>query len=273
MKQYPTLLSIAGSDPIGGAGIQADIKTASALGVYAMTAITAITVQNTTGVKGFQIVDPKVIEGQLQAIISDVYPDAVKIGMIPDARTAEIIADFLEKYSFKCVVVDPVMVATSGDSLSEPETLPILKQRIIPKATIITPNLPEAEVLSGKVIRNSEEYTKIAEDIISRLGPKSVLIKGGHAAENGVMTDLFLYQENDRRIEIDFPHPEIITVNTHGTGCTLSSAIASFTALDYDLPAAVKSGIEFLQTALDEGSLYKFGNGHGPVNHLFRNSI
>lgn len=264
------MLTIAGSDSIGGAGIQADIKTASALGVYAMSAITAVTAQNTCGVKCFEAVSPDMVRAQLDAIASDVMPDSVKIGMIPDKACAEVIADFLDRYSFKGVVLDPVMVATSGDSLSEPETLPVLKSRILPHADVVTPNIPEAEIISSMIVRNSSDYEKVAGLIIDEYGTKSVLVKGGHNPEAGIMTDLFLMKDESRRIQLEFPHPEIQTCNTHGTGCTLSSAIASFIALGMDIPSAVKSGIDFLQIALDEGSLYKFGAGHGPVNHIFK---
>jgi len=268
-KHYSTILSIAGSDSIGGAGIQADIKTASALGVYAMTAITAVTAQNTNGVRAVQVVSPEILKAQLDAISSDVMPDAVKLGMIPNGIAANIIADFLETYKFENLIVDPVMVATSGDSLSEPGTLAVIKNRVLPLATVVTPNIPEAEAITGEIIRTSLQYSAIAEHIISKYGSKGVLVKGGHLPEDNIMTDIFIMQDAGKRVELQFPHPEIITRNTHGTGCTLSSAIASFAAMGKPIPMAVKMGIEFLHTAIDEGSMYEFGSGHGPVNHMF----
>lgn len=270
IKHYPTILSIAGSDSIGGAGIQADIKTASALGVYAMTAITAVTAQNTSGVSMIQKISPDVLKGQLEAIVSDINPDAVKIGMIPDRDSALVISEFLNGHKFKAVVVDPVMVATSGDSLSEKGSLEILEQGILPYASVVTPNIPECETLSGKILRSSDDFPSAAEKIMAETGCGSVLVKGGHNAENGVMTDYFLMKNGNKRMEMIFPHPEVRTKNTHGTGCTLSSAISSYLALGYDLLSSVRYGIDFIQTALSEGADYEIGNGHGAVNHLFR---
>ena len=269
-KKYPTVLSIAGSDSIGGAGIQADIKTATSLGVYSMTAVTAVTIQNTLGVAGFHTVPPEVLRGQLDAIVNDVYPDIVKVGMIPDRKSAEIIAEFFDMHKFKGVVIDPVLVATSGDSLSEDSTMDILNARIIPHATLVTPNIPESEALTGEVIRNRDMYPAVAEKIIKETGCRSVLVKGGLNPENGVVTAFFVMQDGSKRMEMEFPHPEITTMNTHGTGCTLSSAIASYMAKGFDLLSAVRYGIEFLQEALDEGSVYEIGKGHGGVNHMFK---
>lgn len=262
------MLSIAGSDPSGGAGIQADIKTACALGVYAMTAITAVTAQNTCGVRGFEPVSPAMLENQLSAIEDDVLPDVVKVGMLPDSRSVEIVASFLERHTDIPAVIDPVLVATSGDSLSSGDTLGVMRERLFPHATLLTPNIPEAESISGAVIRGADSFPAVAEQIIDSFGCHAVLLKGGHGGGD-ILTDFFLAKSAGKRMELEFPHPKIMTRNTHGTGCTLSSAIASLIAVGKSLPEAVRDGIAFLHDALSEGSLIEFGKGHGPVNHIF----
>lgn len=268
MKKYPTVLSIAGSDSIGGAGIQADIKTCCSIGAYAMTAITALTAQNTKGVKRVLATPADMLRAQLNAIITDVKPDAIKIGMIPNEECAAVIADFLEKYLPTNVVVDPVMVATSGDSLSSSKSIKVLKERILPFATIVTPNLPETQELTGISIFQRGDMTAAAEKIIEDFGCNAVLIKGGHFEDKQkLLTDFFLTHD---RLCIPFVHQRIDTINTHGTGCSLSSAIASFLARGQILKYAVKDALRWEYRAILRGAIYKFGKGHGPLNHIFK---
>lgn len=223
---YNTVLIIAGSDSIGGAGIQADIKTCTAHGVYAMTAITAVTAQNTCGVNSFEPVGGRLLRGQLDAVLSDVTPDAVKVGMLPDSDSVNIVAEAIEHYGLTHVVVDPVIVSTSGDHLSSSGALEAMKERLFPLAEIITPNIPEAIAISGMEIATEEDCINVADCIIRQCGCNSVLVKGGHA--QGVMlTDFLVNAANDDSGILRFTNPRIDTVNTHGTGCTLSSAIAS----------------------------------------------
>ncbi len=253
-------LSIAGSDSSGGAGIQADIKTMSAHGIYAMTAITALTAQNTTGVTDILEVSPAFLSAQLDAVFTDIFPDAVKIGMIPGAELIRTAAERLRYYGARHIVVDPVMVATSGSRLMREEALGALKNDLLPLADVVTPNIPEAEVLSGISIASPEDMALAAESIGKRHGC-AVLCKGGHNIgdandvlwKNGTLT--WFYGKR-----IDNP-------NTHGTGCTLSSAIASGLAKGYDLETAVKRAKEYISGAL--AAMLDLGRGSGPMNHLF----
>lgn len=261
--RYHTMLSIAGSDPSGGAGIQADIKTASALGVYAMTAITAVTSQNTLGVRGFEAVSLSMLRSQLEAVVEDIRPDAVKIGMIPAAGHVEVIADVIRRYDLRNVVLDPVLVATSGDSLSGGDTVEVLLTLLAPLAAVITPNLPEAKALTGLPVSTPREIL-VAAHRLRLAGAQGVLIKGGHGGDDEIIDYYIDRDHNDRLV-----HARIETRNTHGTGCTLSSAIASFLALGYGAEAAVVRGVEWLQGAIRSGAEYVAGSGHGPVNHLY----
>lgn len=265
---YHTMLTIAGSDSIGGAGIQADIKTATSLGVYAMSAVTAVTAQNTSRVLAVDPVSPRMLRLQLEAVMADVRPDAVKIGMIPGEEHARAIAEFLERYTPENVVLDPVMAATAGTRFSSPEAIGIVKSRIIPAVTLVTPNIPEAEALSGLKISNMAEAAKVAQLLRKWSQCRAVLLKGGHLPENGCMTDLLATAGGIRR----YTHSAVSTGNTHGTGCTLSSAIACYLALGHSLDAAVDSGISYLQEALSAGADMAFGrsSGYGPVNHLYK---
>ena len=255
-----TALTIAGSDSSGGAGIQADIKTMAANGVFAMSAITALTAQNTTGVTGIFETTPEFLAAQLDAVFTDIYPDAVKIGMVSSAPLIRTIAERLRFYAAKHIVVDPVMVATSGARLISPDAVETLKKELLPLATVLTPNIPEAEILSGRAIADEDEMTDAAKFIGETYGC-AVLCKGGHSVSDA--NDL-LYAHGKfewfRGRRIDNP-------NTHGTGCTLSSAIAANLAKGYDLPASVKRAKDYISGALS--AMLDLGAGSGPMNHAF----
>lgn len=253
-------LSIAGSDSSGGAGIQADIKTMTMNGVYAMTAITALTAQNTMGVTGIFEVTPKFLEQQLDAVFEDIYPDAVKIGMVSSAELIKVIAHRLKYYNAKNIVVDPVMVATSGTKLIQTEAVTTLTEELLPFATLVTPNIPEAEILSGMSIFDKEDMVKAAK-VISDIYECAVLLKGGHSINDA--NDL-LYADGVCRW---FVGKRIENQNTHGTGCTLSSAIASNLAKGYDLETSVCRAKDYISGAL--GAMLDLGKGSGPMNHAF----
>ena len=255
-----TALTIAGSDSSGGAGIQADIKTMMANGVYAMSAITALTAQNTTGVTGIMEVTPEFLAKVLDAIFTDIYPDAVKTGMVASVGLIETIADKLTEYKARNIVVDPVMVATSGAKLISDDAVEVLKNRLMPLATLITPNIPESEVLSGMEIKTEEDMIKAAEYISRELGC-AVLCKGGHKVNDA--NDL-LYRDGGY---VWFKGKRIDNPNTHGTGCTLSSAIASNLAKGQSLDDAVLHAKNYISGALAAG--LDLGHGSGPMNHGF----
>lgn len=267
MKRYVTALTIAGSDPSGGAGIQADLKTFSALGVYGATAITAVTVQNTQSVKYVHKLPAQVVYDQIVAVMEDVTVDAVKIGMVNDAETLDAIVRALTAYRPKYLVVDPVMVSTSGCALMQPDALAIMKERLLPMADLVTPNLPEAWTLAG-----TDTSVDDAAQAILRLGVKALLIKGGHA-EGKVKTDyLYIYKgEGVKRVE--FTAETIDTPNTHGTGCTLSSAIAALLARGNGLEDAVRQAKGYLTEALKAGAGVHVGRGHGPVCHFYADRV
>ncbi len=255
------VLTIAGSDCSGGAGIQADIKTICAHNMYAMSAITALTAQNTTGVYGILESTPDFLEKQLDCIFNDIVPDAVKVGMVSSSALIKVIADKLIQYHVKNVVVDPVMVSTSGSKLLQDDASNVLIQRLLPLATVITPNIPEAEVLSKIKITSEKAMLEAAEKIAPSCGG-AVLIKGGHFANTA---DDLLYDHGRcywyRGKHIDNP-------NTHGTGCTLSSAIACGLAAERTLPESVQLAKEYITGALEAG--LNLGKGSGPLNHLYR---
>ena len=255
-----TALTIAGSDSSGGAGIQADIKTMTANGVYAMSAITALTAQNTTGVTGIMEVTPEFLSLQLEAIFTDIYPDAVKTGMVSSGELIKTISSTLKKYNAKNIVVDPVMVATSGAKLISDEAIEILKAELLPLATVITPNIPEAEVLSGMTIKNEEDMIKAAKAIYEKFNC-NVLLKGGHQINDA--NDL-LYRDGGY---VWFKGKRIDNPNTHGTGCTLSSAIASNLAKGENLDDAVKHAKEYISGAL--AAMLDLGKGSGPLAHCY----
>lgn len=265
MKKYPCILSIAGSDCSGGAGIQADLKTISALGGYAATAITAITVQNTTGVRAIHPVPPIYVRGQIEVVMKDIRPEAVKIGMINDIEIVKVIASCLRKYKPRYVVFDPVMVSTSGHKLIEEDAISALTEELIPLSDLITPNLSEAEVLTGQGIYNVEEM-KIAASELLKLGCGAVLLKGGHL-DGGKMCDVL--QISGEKEPHLFTSDKIESKNTHGTGCTLSSATATFLALGCDMPQAVERAKEYVTGSIKAGKDIYIGEGHGPLNHFY----
>ncbi|MGN1192067.1 MAG: bifunctional hydroxymethylpyrimidine kinase/phosphomethylpyrimidine kinase [Dorea sp.] len=255
-----TALTIAGSDSSGGAGIQADIKTMITNGVYAMSAITALTAQNTTGVTGIMEVTPDFLEDQLDNIFTDIYPDAVKIGMVSSSELIKMIAKKLKSYNAKNIVVDPVMVATSGSKLISDEAIATLKEYLLPMAAVLTPNIPETEVLSGMSVTSEEDMIKAAK-YISETYHCAVLCKGGHQLNDA--NDL-LYRGGSYKW---FYGKRINNPNTHGTGCTLSSAIASNLAKGYDLDTSVERAKDYISGAL--GAMLDLGAGSGPMNHGF----
>ncbi len=263
-RQYKRVLTIAGSDSGGGAGIQADIKTISACGCYAMSAITAITVQNTTGVSGVYPVPPEAVSGQIIAVLDDIGTDAVKIGMLYSSEIIMAVKDALEKYRIKNIVLDPVMVAASGDKLLQDEAIETLKKELIPLARVITPNIPEAGILLGEKIQ-SNNMTAMAVKL-SMNKSVSVLLKGGHLTGND-LTDIFYNAEDDSVIELK--SKRIVTSNNHGTGRTLSSAVASFLAKGLPLNDAVQNARDYIYQAIVNGAEYTLGKGHGPVHHFY----
>ena len=256
-----TALSIAGSDSGGGAGIQADIKTMEANGVYAMTAITALTAQNTTGVTGILEVTPEFLGAQLDAVFTDIFPDAVKIGMVSSPELIQKIGEKLRQYQPRHIVVDPVMVATSGSSLIRTEALDTLCSVLLPLAEVVTPNIPEAEILSGMTIHRPEDMERAAEKIGREYGC-NVLCKGGHSLNDA--NDYLWSPEGGKW----FRGRKIDNPNTHGTGCTLSSAIASNLAKGRSLEEAVAAAKEYLSGALEDG--LNLGKGSGPLNHIYK---
>jgi hydroxymethylpyrimidine/phosphomethylpyrimidine kinase len=255
-----TALTIAGSDSCGGAGIQADIKTMTAHGVYAMSAITALTAQNTTGVTGIMEVTPEFLAAQLEAVFTDILPDAVKIGMVSSAGLIKTIAEKLRKYRAQNIVIDPVMVATSGARLICEDAVDALKENLLPLAVLLTPNIPEAEVLSGIEIRTTDDMIAAAGQISDQYRI-AVLCKGGHRLNDA--NDL-LYTAGSYRW---FVGKRIENPNTHGTGCTLSSAIASNLAKGYDLVTAIEKSKAYLSGTLE--AMLDLGKGSGPLNHVF----
>ena len=263
MKPKSKILIIAGSDSSGGAGIQADIKTVTALGSYAMTAITAITVQNTTGVSSVVPVQAKEIEKQILFTCKDIRPDAIKIGMLHSSEVIISVVKALKKVKVSKIILDPVMIAKGGAKLINQRAIKTLKEKLIRKAYLITPNIPEAETLTKIKIRNLED-TIYAANTLLKLGANNVLIKGGHR-NTKYMQDVLL---NRKEIKI-FKNKKIKTKNTHGTGCTLSSAIATFLSCGKSLKKSCELGTKYVNQAI--GSNINYGKGHGPINHL--NSI
>ena len=255
-----TALSIAGSDSSGGAGIQADIKTMTANGVYAMTAVTALTAQNTTGVTDILEVTPAFLSAQLDAVFTDIFPDAVKIGMVSSAELIAVIADKLRQYGARRIVVDPVMVATSGSKLLRDDAIDALRRELLPLATVLTPNIPEAEILAGMEIRSPADMETAARTIYETYGC-AVLCKGGHDLNDA--NDL-LWKDG---AGVWFKGRRIDNPNTHGTGCTLSSAIASNLAKGLPLEEAVRRAKDYISGAL--AAMLDLGKGRGPMNHLF----
>ena len=255
-----TALSIAGSDSSGGAGIQADIKTMTMNGVYAMSVITALTSQNTVGVRAIMESTPEFLKDQIDAVFEDIFPDAVKIGMVSSAELIKVIAERLAYYKAKNVVIDPVMVATSGSELMKTDAISVLTKELLPLATLVTPNIPEAEILSGQGIHTKEDLLSVAKYIGDSYGC-AVLLKGGHSLSDA--NDL-LYSNRQFKW---FCGKRIDNPNTHGTGCTLSSAIASNLAKGYDLESSIQRAKDYISGAL--AAMLDLGQGSGPMNHAF----
>lgn len=255
-----TALSIAGSDSSGGAGIQADLKTMTMNGVFGMSAVTALTAQNTTGVTGIMEVTPEFLKQQLEAVFEDIFPDAVKIGMVSNGELIRVIGECLKKYGVRNIVADPVMVATSGSKLMKTEAIAILQKEILPLADLVTPNIPEAEILAGISIKSVEDMKRAAK-IIGDAHGCAVLVKGGHSLNDA--NDL-LYQKGVYRW---FEGKRINNPNTHGTGCTLSSAIAANLAKGFSMENSVERAKEYISGALE--AMLDLGKGSGPMNHGF----
>lgn len=264
----PIVLSIAGSDSGGGAGIQADIKTLSATGAYACTVVTALTAQNTLGVQGIHTVPPDFIRQQIDSVFSDLNVQAVKVGMLGDAATIECVAQAMKRYSPSTLVVDPVMVATSGDLLLAPEAVDTLKQQLLPLASLVTPNLYEAQVLlgdTGQPLPQSLQEMEVMAKRLGELNVEAVLLKGGHSGGD-TSVDVF-----SRMNSCDFyAARRVDTQNTHGTGCTLSAAIASYCAQGYDLEQAVSKSKSYVSEALIYADQLQVGAGSGPLHHFYK---
>lgn len=261
MKRYITCMTIAGSDPSGGAGIQADLKTFAALGCYGQAAITALTVQNTLGVKRSVAVDSQLLREQVEAVWQDVMPDAVKIGITATADIIRMLAELIEKWRPPFVVLDPVMISSSGHRLMDPDACTALRDRLMPVCHLITPNIPEAKALLGEQCMTPMEC--MAQTLSHQEGGAAVLVKGGHS--DGEPTDV-LYADGCIHT---FTAPRISTRNTHGTGCTLSSAIAAYHARGCSLPEAVAKAKSYLSAALEAGAMVYAGHGNGSMNHFF----
>ena len=264
-KTYQKVLTIAGSDSGGGAGIQADLKTVSAIGCYGLSVITALTAQNTRGVTGIHPVPPSFAAEQMAAVLSDIGADAVKIGMLYSAELIEVIAAELKRFEVARIVLDPVMVAQSGDKLLQEDAIQALKECLMPLADVVTPNIPEAEVLLDRRLEGSED-TRAAAKALSGYGSRSILIKGGHL-EDDSCTDWLYLADEDRHVRFDAPR--IASRNNHGTGCTLSSAIAAYRAKGCAIEEAVRQAKTYIQSAIQAGANYAIGKGHGPVHHFF----
>ena len=265
MKPKSKLLIIAGSDSSGGAGIQADIKTVTALGSYAMTAITAVTIQNTTGVKSIVSINPQEISNQIKFTSNDIRPDAIKIGMLHSTKVIRSVINSLNKIKVRKIVLDPVMVAKGGAKLISNNALNFLKSTLIKKVLIITPNIPEAEILTNMKIKTKEDMIIAAQKLVE-LGAKNTLIKGGHLKGN-IVYDVYVSKKD---IKI-FKNKRIKTKNTHGTGCTLSSAIATFLSCGKPVKKSCELGIKYVSLAIKSNPNY--GKGQGPINHLSSMSI
>jgi hydroxymethylpyrimidine/phosphomethylpyrimidine kinase len=260
LKPKSKILIIAGSDSSGGAGIQADIKTVTALGSYAMTAITAVTIQNTTGVKSIVSIEPKKISNQIEFTSKDIRPDAIKIGMLHSTEVIKSVIRSLDLIKVGKIILDPVMIAKGGAKLIDDNAVELLKNKLIKKVSLITPNIPEAEILTNTKIKTKEDMI-FAASILINLGAKNVFIKGGHLDSKGVQ-DIFV---NKKEIMV-INNKRITTSNTHGTGCTLSSAISTFFACGKTLKRSCELATKYVNNSIR--SNLNYGKGHGPINHL-----
>lgn len=264
--KYPVVLTIAGSDSGGGAGIQADLKTFSALGCFGTSVITALTAQNTLGVNSIHSVPSDFVKQQLEAVLTDIRPDAIKIGMVHTPELAFAIAEVLQQYKGIPVVLDPVMVATSGDKLIEDSTVNKIISELFPLATLVTPNMDEAAILSGIPVTGAEDMYE-AGKLILREGAHALLLKGGHLPGEEITSLLFLNREEQPGVLVS---ARVESNNTHGSGCTLSSAIAAFLARGADLYTAVLHANEYVYQAIAQGADVKLGSGSGPLNHFYK---
>ncbi len=260
--RYPRVLSIAGSDSGGGAGIQADLKAFSALGCFGMTAITALTAQNTLGVRAIHAVPLEMLDAQIDAVVEDIGVDAVKVGMLHSAPTVRAVAAAIDRHRLARVVLDPVMVATSGATLIDREAISVLVADMFPRAGVITPNLDEASLLVGRTLATEADMEAAARQLLV-MGARAVLLKGGHLA-GGTVSDLLLQAD---AAPLWLRGSRIPSANTHGTGCTLSSAIAAHLAQGLALPEAVKAARDYVRGALEAGAPVRTGDGSGPLNH------
>lgn len=260
--RYPRVLTIAGSDSGGGAGIQADLKTMSALGCFGMSAITALTAQNTTGVRAIHAVPPEMLTDQIDAVVEDIGVDAVKIGMLHAPDIVQAVANAIDKHQLRRVVLDPVMVATSGAVLIDNPAIQALVQLLFPRVDIITPNLDEAGLLVGRTLHNEHDMQQAAQQLLD-MGAPAVLLKGGHL-QGDTVSDLFITRTGHTQW---LRAPRIHSHNTHGTGCTLSSAMASHLALGHGLPEAIAQAHRYIRQALQSGASVRTGHGSGPLNH------
>ena len=270
-KSYPKVLSIAGSDSSGGAGIQADLKTFSALGVYGATAITAITAQNTQGVNSQFALDPQMVYDQIAAVMDDIEPSVVKIGMLSNTAIVEAVAKALHDYRPSFIVLDPVIVSSTGHRLLSIEAQETIKEKLIPIADLLTPNIPEMKALTDSSLSSLEEKKEAAQHLFN-LGAKAILLKGGHE-EGEIKKDYLFFNGQQSTVNgqqsLSFVSETILTKNVHGTGCTLSSAIAAFMARGFALEDAVREAKLYVTEAIRAGADVKIGHGFGPVNHSF----
>ena len=271
--QIPKVLTIAGSDSGGGAGIQADLKVITALGGYGMSVITAITAQNTLGVTAIQDIDLAVIEAQIDAVLNDIGADSVKIGMLASPEIVQVVAASLRKHGITRIILDPVLRATSGASLGGDDTAQAMMKELFPIASLVTPNLEEASLLLGRDITQVADFQSAAEELLA-LGPQAVLIKGGHLdSTHNQLTDYLMWRSIEDDLEIiqakEFKHLRVNTENTHGTGCSLSAAIATYLADGHDLPHAVGKAITFVEAGLQDGRFLSIGEGPGPLWPMF----
>ncbi|QWD73174.1 bifunctional hydroxymethylpyrimidine kinase/phosphomethylpyrimidine kinase [Polynucleobacter sp. UB-Raua-W9] len=270
--QIPRVLTIAGSDSGGGAGLQADLKVITALGAYGMSVITAITAQNTLGVTRIQDVDLNVVEAQIDAVLLDIGADIVKIGMLASPEIVQTVAKALRRHDVKRIVLDPVLRATSGASLGGDDTAQAMIAELFPMATLITPNMDEASLLLGRDIHGANDFKKAAQELLA-MGPQAVLIKGGHLdATHTQITDFLMWKTIEDGLEViqskEFKHYRVKTLNTHGTGCSLASAIATYLADRHDLSHAVAKAIAFVEAGLEAGRFLNIGEGPGPLWHM-----
>lgn len=264
-KTYRRVLTIAGSDPSGGAGLQADLKTFAACGCYGASAVVAVVDENTVGVTGIHRIPVDFVTGQIRSVLDDIGADAIKIGMLHSSKLIHAVRDTIARYPIKNIVLDPVMVATSGDPLLEPDAVATLRDALMPHVRIITPNIPEAELLLGEKIESQESLPDTTRKLSELCGGVSVLLKAGHLRATE-LTDVFYNAESGRHIILRSRRCD--TANTHGTGCTLSSAFAAFLAHGNDLDRAARLAKDYITAAIEAGAEYTIGHGNGPVHHF-----